>query len=104
MLDATGITSPIRFQDLSGDKFPIYGCWSDGPDADFRKLAIAQYPNELGDPAHPWGVQVGEDAEVATYNPDLAELALRLERGELSLEVPWFLVWLNPEDAVEAEA
>jgi len=96
VLDATGIVSPIPLQDLSGDEFLVYGCWSDGPGADFRALAIAQHPAELGDPEQPWGVQVGAEAEVATHNPDLDAVALRLANRELSLEVPWFLVW-NPE-------
>ena len=92
VVDATGIVSPIPLQDLGGDQFPVHGCWSDGPGADFKALAAAQHPEALGDPAG-WAVLVGPEAEEPSETVDLADVALRLARGELTLAEPWLLVW-----------
>ena len=102
MVDATGIVSPIPLQDLGGNQFPVHGCWSDGPGADFKALAAAQHPEQLGDPAG-WAVLVGDEAEEPSDTVDLADVALRLARGELTLAEPWLLVW-KPVEGAEGEA
>ena len=99
MVDATGIVSPIPMQDLGGNQFPVHGCWSDGPGADFKALAAAQHPEALGDPAA-WVVLVGPEADEPSETVDLADAALRLARGELTLAEPWLLVW-KPVEKVE---
>ena len=98
VVDATGIVSPIPLQDLGGNQFPVHGCWSDGPGADFKALAAAQHPEALSDPAG-WAVLVGDEAEEPSDTVDLADVALRLARGELTLAKPWLLVWKPVEGA-----
>ena len=98
VVDATGIVSPIPLQDLGGNQFPVHGCWSDGPGADFKALAAAQHPEALSDPAG-WAVLVGDEAEEPSDTVDLADVALRLARGELTLAEPWLLVWKPVEGA-----
>ena len=98
VVDATGIVSPIPLQDLGGNQFPVHGCWSDGPGADFKALAAAQHPEALGDPAG-WAVLVGDEADEPSDTVDLANAALRLARGELTLAEPWLLVWKPVEGA-----
>ena len=98
VVDATGIVSPIPLQDLGGNQFPVHGCWSGGPGADFTALAAAQHPEALGDPAG-WAVLVGDEAEEPSDTVDLADVALRLARGELTLAEPWLLVWKPAEGA-----
>ena len=102
VVDATGIVSPIPLQDLGGNQFPVHGCWSDGPGADFKALAAAQHPEALGGPAG-WAVLVGDEAEEPSDTVELADVALRLARGELTLAEPWLLVW-KPAEGAEGEA
>ena len=99
VVDATGIVSPIPLQDLGGNQFPVHGCWSGGPGADFKALAAAQHPEALSDPAG-WAVLVGDEAEEPSDTVDLADVALRLARGELTLAEPWLLVW-KPVEGVD---
>ena len=96
VVDSTGIVSPIPLQDLGGNQFPVHGCWSDGPGADFKALAAAQHPEALGDPAA-WAVLVGDEAEEPSETVDLADAALRLANGEFTLGEPWLLVWMPVE-------
>ena len=42
---------------------------------------------------------VGGDAEEPSDTVDLADVALRLARGELTLAEPWLLVWMPVEGA-----
>jgi hypothetical protein len=89
VVDATGIVSPIPLQDLGGNEYPVHGCWA--TTADFKVLAVAQHPKALGAPAS-WAVlPPNADAPVDTL--DLAEVALMLALGDLSLKEPWLLVW-----------
>ena len=98
MVDATGIVSPIPLQDLRGNEFPVHGCWAaDRPTADFKALAAAQYPEVLRDTSK-WRVQIGPDAEGAVDTLDFAAVASMLARGDLSLAVPWLLVWEDRDD------
>lgn len=90
--------SPISLQDLSGNQFPIFDWSSHIQRGDFKELAIKQYPDELGGPNCQWAVQVGEEAEEPTYKPDLRVITRQLMRGQLSLEIPWLVVFLGEED------
>ena len=47
VVDAAGIESPVPLTSLGGDAFPVHGCWSGGPGADFKALAAAQHPEDL---------------------------------------------------------
>ena len=102
VVDATAIVSPIPMQDLGGNQFPVHGCWSDGPGADFKALAAAQHPEALSDPAG-WAVLVGDEADEPSDTVDLADVALRLAMGELTLAEPWLLVWKSVEGVEGAE-
>ena len=97
VVDATGIVSPVTLKTLGGVEFQVNGCWSGGPGADFKALAAAQYPVDLGNTAE-WGVQVGYDAEEVTDDVDLLDVALRLAKGELTLAEPWLLHWKDAEE------
>ena len=79
--------------------YPVLGCWAaDRPTADFKRLAAAQHPEALGDPAG-WAVLLpGADATLDTL--DLAAVVVMLARGELSLAgPPWLLVWKDGDAA-----
>ena len=81
----------------------MHGCWAaDRPTADFKRLAAAQHPEALGDPAT-WAVAPPE-AEVAVDTLDLAGVAIMLARGELSLAEPWLLLWKDGEAEADREA
>ncbi len=112
VVDATGIKSPIQLQDLSGDIIvDVPECWSDGPGADFQQKvnqALSKIPTQEDDRAirniKNWKVEVSpnDDPDKATNKPDLNEVAIRLAKGELSLDDPWFLAWF-PDDAGGAD-
>jgi hypothetical protein len=94
VVDSTGIMSPIPPQDLSGNTYPVHGCWA-GDGVDFKVLAAAQHPEALRDPTA-WAVMLPE-ALVAVDTLDLAAVATMLARGKLSLAKPWVLVWNDGE-------
>ena len=65
-------------------------------------MCIRDSPEALGDPAG-WAVLVGDEAEEPSDTVDLADVALRLAMGELTLAEPWLLVW-KPVEGVEGAA
>jgi len=66
------------------------------PTTDFKALVAAQHPESLGDPASRAVLLPGADAVVDTLDP--TAVATMLARGELSLAVPWLLVWKDGDD------
>jgi len=82
---------PIVLETLGGDQFPVHGCF-DQPAADFKAMAMAQHPEDLGPAAGGWRVAL-PGADAALPNIDLGALAEQVLGGADVLSESMFLVW-----------
>ena len=102
VVDVSGILSPIPLQDLSGNEYPVYGCWNaDCPTPDFKALAAAQYPEELGNISE-WTIML-PNAETTIDTLYLPGVPVMLARGDVTLTEPWLLVWVDIDTRDDSE-
>lgn len=86
----------VLLQDLGGNEYRIYDCWStDGTETDLKKLAAQQYPDYLR-VKNSYQLLL-HNKTVATDTLDLGEVANMAVRGELNLNKPILIVWNDVE-------